>query len=84
MVASCNIFAPLRLEALHLALGGSAGGAEFDMEIFPAIIYKLQDPSVTLLIFASGKINITGAASHAAIVAALEKVLPIVLLYKHD
>jgi transcription initiation factor TFIID TATA-box-binding protein len=84
MVASCNIFAPLRLEALHLALGGSAGGAEFHMEIFPAIIYKLQDPSVTLLIFASGKINITGAASHAAIVAALEKVLPIVLLYKHD
>jgi transcription initiation factor TFIID TATA-box-binding protein len=84
MVASCNIFAPLRLEALQLALGGCAGGADLDMEIFPAIIYKLHDPSVTMLIFASGKINITGASSHSAILAALEKVLPIVLLYKRD
>ncbi len=84
IVASCNIFAPLRLEALQLAFGGPAGGAELDMEIFPAIIYKLHDPSVTMLIFSSGKINITGASSHSAINAALEKVLPVVLLYKRD
>lgn len=84
MVASCNINAPLRLEALRLGLGGSGGGAELDAEIFPGLIFRLQQPSVTMLIFVNGKIVITGAASHSIIVAAFEKIFPILLLYKRE
>ena len=84
MVAWCDIRAPLRLEALHHALGGAGGGASFDMEIFPAIIYRLSDPEVTLNIFSTGKVTITGATNHADILAALEKLLPVLLLYKRD
>jgi transcription initiation factor TFIID TATA-box-binding protein len=84
IVASCNIDAPLRLEALRLGLGGSDGGAELDMEIFPGLILKLRDPTVTMLIFVNGKIVITGAASHSIIVGAFEKMFPVLLLYKRD
>jgi transcription initiation factor TFIID TATA-box-binding protein len=35
----------------------------FDPEIFPGLVYKLQNPTVTLLIFANGKLVITGAKS---------------------
>jgi transcription initiation factor TFIID TATA-box-binding protein len=84
MVASCNINAPLRLEALCLGLGGSGGGAELDAEIFPGLIFRLRDPGVTMLIFVNGKIVITGAASQAVIMAAFEKMFPVLLLYKRD
>lgn len=84
IVASCNIDAPLRLEALRLGLGGSDGGAELDMEIFPGLILKLRDPTVTMLIFVNGKIVITGAASQSIIVSAFEKMFPVLLLYKRD
>lgn len=84
MVASCNINAPLRLEALCHGLGGSVGGADLDAEIFPGLIFRLRDPAVTMLIFVNGKIVITGAASHAVIVAAFEKMFPVLLLYKRD
>jgi transcription initiation factor TFIID TATA-box-binding protein len=84
MVASCNINAPLRLEALCLGLGGSGGGAELDAEIFPGLIFRLRDPGVTMLIFVNGKVVITGAASQAVIMAAFEKMFPVLLLYKRD
>jgi len=84
MVASCNIDAPLRLEALCLGLGGSSGGAELDAEIFPGLIFRLQQPSVTMLIFVNGKIVITGASSQDVIIAAFEKIFPVLLLYKRE
>lgn len=84
MVASCNINAPLRLEALCVGLGGSGGGAELDSEIFPGLIFRLRDPGVTMLIFVNGKIVITGASSHAVVNTAFEKMFPILLLYTRD
>ena len=59
-------------------------GAELDMEIFPGLILKLRDPTVTMLIFVNGKIVITGAASQSIIVSAFEKMFPVLLLYKRD
>ena len=84
IVASCNMNVPLRLEALCFGLGGSGGGAELDSEIFPGLIFRLRDPSVTMLIFVNGKIVITGAASHADVIAAFEKMFPVLMLYKRD
>jgi transcription initiation factor TFIID TATA-box-binding protein len=84
MVASCDVCAPLRLEALQLALGGADGGADYDTDIFPGLIYRLRDPIVTIMIFSSGKVNIMGATSHAVVVAAFEKILPLLLLYRRD
>jgi TATA-box binding protein (TBP) (component of TFIID and TFIIIB) len=54
------------------------------MEIFPGLILKLRDPTVTMLIFVNGKIVITGAASQSIIVSAFEKMFPVLLLYKRD
>ena len=33
----------------------------YDPELFPGLIFLLEDPKVVLLIFASGKIVLTGA-----------------------
>jgi transcription initiation factor TFIID TATA-box-binding protein len=84
MVASVDIRAPLRLDALQMALGGFSGGANLDSEIFPGLIYRLCDPAVTMNIFSTGKVIILGASSYPVIIAAIEKTLPIFLLYKRD
>jgi transcription initiation factor TFIID TATA-box-binding protein len=84
IVATCDVCAPLRLEALQIALGGADGGAEYDTDVFAGLRYRLCDPEVTMMIFSSGKVNITGAKSYAIVLAAFEKMLPVFLLYKRD
>lgn len=60
MVASCSVNFKIKLEQLyhneeHFKF------CDFNPETFPGLIYHLQEPKVCLLIFASGKIVLTGA-----------------------
>jgi len=44
-------------------LARSLGGAQYDPESFPGVVYKSEDPPASFLIFASGKMNCVGARS---------------------
>ncbi|MEM0340859.1 MAG: TATA-box-binding protein [Acidilobaceae archaeon] len=57
IVASADLGTFVDLEKAALALPGSM----YEPEQFPGLIYRMDKPSVVLLIFSSGKMVITGA-----------------------
>ena len=59
VVASTSLGEELDLQAIALALGG----AEYDPEQFPGLIYRLKEPKTAVLLFRSGKVVCTGAKS---------------------
>lgn len=59
VVASTSLGGELDLQAIALALGG----AEYEPEQFPGLIYRLKQPKTATLLFRSGKVVCTGAKS---------------------
>jgi len=55
----------------------------YDPELFPGLIFRMNAPKVVLLIFASGKIVLTGAKKREQIYEAYEKILPLLGLHKN-
>ena len=81
-VGSCGVDFPIRLDPLHEEM--KYLGSEYDLEVFPGLILKMQNPPVTLLIFVSGKIVLTGASNWEHMVDAFEKIYPTLLKYRKD
>lgn len=63
-------------------LGGSAdlekaaytlGHTMYEPEQFPGLIYRMEDPKVVILLFASGKLVCTGAKKEEDVYAAVDK-----------
>ena len=57
---------------------------KYNPEIFSGLIFKVPDPQVTLLIFASGKIIFTGAKVKEDLDGAANFIMDILLLHKID
>jgi transcription initiation factor TFIID TATA-box-binding protein len=57
MVASANLWGRIELEEAAYSLGRTM----YEPEQFPGLIYRVDDPKVVFLIFASGKLVCTGA-----------------------
>ncbi|PSN52094.1 TATA-box-binding protein [Blattella germanica] len=57
MVGSCDVNFPIRLECLHLTHGQFCS---YEPELFPGLIYRMEKPKITLMIFMSGKVVLTG------------------------
>ncbi|WP_160135389.1 TATA-box-binding protein [Halococcus salsus] len=70
VVASSAIGQEIDLEALAMDLEG----VDFDPEEFPGLIYRIEEPHATALIFRSGKIVCTGANSVDGVHEALASV----------
>src|SRR6056297_2230803 len=70
VVASTGISQELDLETLADDLRAT----KYDPDHFPGLIYRIQEPKATALIFRSGKIVCTGAKSVANVTTALEQV----------
>lgn len=66
VVASTELGSELDLAALAPDLE-----AQFDPEVFPGLVYQMQDPKAAALIFRSGKLVLTGARSLSAVETAL-------------
>ena len=49
---------PISLESLS---NSHSQFSTYEPELFPGLIYRMIDPKIVLLIFASGKIVLTGA-----------------------
>ena len=61
IVGSHDVGFQVKLESLHLRSTEGKVKCRYDPEIFPGLIFRMNDPKVVLLIFASGKIVLTGA-----------------------
>ena len=72
VVASSAIGQEIDLETLAMDLEG----VDFDPEMFPGLIYRIEEPHATALIFRSGKLVCTGADSvdgvHEALASTFE------------
>ncbi|XP_021050061.1 TATA box-binding protein-like protein 2 isoform X1 [Mus pahari] len=80
MVVSCDVKFPIRLEIL--ALTHRQFSSSYEPELFPGLIYKMVKPQVVLLIFASGKVVLTGAKERSEIYEAFENMYPILESFK--
>jgi transcription initiation factor TFIID TATA-box-binding protein len=79
---SCNFPVDLAMITNH---PGHRQLAKYQPEVFAGVIYKIPDPRVTLLIFASGKIVMTGAKNREMLQSAAEWVYPILKIFqKHE
>src|SRR2546428_23737 len=70
VVASTSLGKELDLQAIARALGG----AEYEPEHFPVLVYRIDNRRVVVLLFGSGKIVCTGAKKPADLEQAVEKI----------
>merc|ERR1719513_339855 len=74
VVSSVDVKFSIRLEGLAFS---HANNASYEPEIFPGLIYRMRDPvKMTLLVFVSGKVVITGGKTTSQIKAAFAKLSP--------
>jgi transcription initiation factor TFIID TATA-box-binding protein len=69
IVASANLFGKIELEDVAYALKKTM----YEPEQFPGLIYRMDEPKVVILIFASGKLVCTGATKETEVYKAVEK-----------
>ena len=65
---------PVRLEALILA---HQQHATYEPELFPGLIFRMENPKVTCLIFVSGKVVMTGCKTQETLEQAAAKIYPV-------
>lgn len=51
--------------------------SSYEPEIFPGLVYRMKKPKIVLLVFASGKIVITGAKVRDDLYAAFDNIYPV-------
>ena len=69
IVASANLFGMIDLEKSAFTLGKTM----YEPEQFPGLIYRMGEPKVVILLFASGKLVCTGAKREQDVYDAVEK-----------
>lgn len=79
IVGSCDVGFPISLEGLSHAHDKFS---TYEPELFPGLIYRMATPKIVLLIFASGKIVLTGAKNKSDITEAFENIYPVLKKYK--
>lgn len=71
IVATVSLDQPLDLYAIERAIPS----VEYNPEQFPGLVYRLEEPRVTALIFKSGKMVVTGAKSTQQLIEAVKKIV---------
>lgn len=79
IVASCDVFFPVRLEGLAHAHNSFCS---YEPELFPGLIYRMLKPKIVLLIFVSGKVVLTGAKVRREIYDAFDNIYPVLQLFQ--
>ncbi|MGD2065935.1 MAG: TATA-box-binding protein [Candidatus Bathyarchaeota archaeon] len=69
IVASANLRGKIELEDVAYVLNKTM----YEPEQFPGLIYRMDDPKLVILIFATGKLVCTGAKKEAEVYEAVEK-----------
>eukprot|EP00483_Globobulimina_turgida_P000127 UN00127 len=81
IVGSCDVGFPIRLEGLAVQ---HAQFSSYEPELFPGLIYRMNQPKIVILAFVSGKIVITGAKSKEEINNGFNKIYPILVQFRKD
>lgn len=81
IVGSCDVKFPIRLERLRYE---GDMFATYNPETFPGLTFQMPDPKCCLLIFASGKVVLTGAKTKADIMTAFENIFPLLVSCRSD
>lgn len=84
IVASHDVKFQIKLESLLNKSQQQAADVRYDPEVFPGLIFKMTNPKVVLLIFASGKIVLTGAKHRQEIYEAYTKILPLLSQHRNQ
>lgn len=71
MVASAYLGTKLNLQTLAVSLDG----ADYELERFPGLVYRIKEPKTATLLFHSGKVVCTGAKSLDHVKLAIDKVV---------
>ncbi len=79
VVGSCNVQFHIRLKDLASEY---VSMATYEPEVFPGLRFHLSEPCVTILIFTSGKLVITGARSESEVFQAFDIIHPILMKFK--
>ena len=79
IVASTDVRYPVRLEGLAYEHRASCS---YEPELFPGLVYRLLDPKISLLIFVSGKVVITGGRNREDIITAFKSIYPVLHKYR--
>eukprot|EP00752_Nemacystus_decipiens_P015753 g14064.t2 len=80
MVATTDVGFPIRLEGM--VASDQASYCNYEPELFPGLIYRLNQPKICVLIFVSGKVVLTGAKSVEQLEAGFKAVYPMLLQFK--
>jgi transcription initiation factor TFIID TATA-box-binding protein len=78
MVASADLHGKIDQEAMSDVLEN----VMYEPEMFPGAIYRMREPKVVLLVFASGKLVITGAKREEQVHEAVEKMRAVLIDYE--
>ena len=73
IVASADLGQSFNLNAMAIGLG--LEHVEYEPEQFPGLVYRLDEPSVVVLFFGSGKVVVTGGKQPKDAAAAIEAVI---------
>jgi transcription initiation factor TFIID TATA-box-binding protein len=74
LVGSADCRFPIRLESMALEYPNISS---YEPELFPGLVFRMQQPKVSILIFVSGKVVITGAKSAQVVNQAFSTLFPI-------
>ena len=87
IVSSCDVNFDIALTKLNAYLcnkySSIANKLSYEPEIFPGLIYRMEKPKITVLIFDSGKINFVGAKKQEDITEAYKKIYPLVVKFEN-
>ncbi len=72
IVASSDLGHPVNLVSIVFALGMQH--VEYEPEVFPGLVYRLDDPKVVILLFGSGRLVCTGARKAEDVKKAVERI----------
>ena len=71
MVATTSLGKELDLKSLSKSIGG----AQYDTERFPGLVYRIMNPKASILLFRSGKVVCTGAKNLDEVHAAIDQLV---------
>jgi len=70
----------LNLNYLALALENT----EYEPEQFPGLVYKLEEPTATFLLFSNGKLVCTGTKNNQQLTDSMEKLIQVIKEAKEE
>ena len=72
IVASADLGSPVNLSSTVISLGLEK--VEYEPEVFPGLVYRLDEPKVVMLLFGSGRLVCTGAKVNEDVERAIDHI----------